>query len=128
MVIEAARLAKNIAPGRDRDFAFQYFPSYSPELFEKLRTEAIAKEMTKPRIIIGSDIDEEIIEIAKKNAISAGVDDVVQFFYHDIFTNTKLLSLQGNTTVVANPPYGQRLDDPKVDEIHQRLADLIQHE
>ncbi|MBP7848169.1 N-6 DNA methylase [Patescibacteria group bacterium] len=128
MVIEAARLAKNIAPGRDRDFAFQYFPSYSPQLFDQIRAEAIAKEMTKPRTIIGSDIDEGILEVAKKNAISAGVDDVVQFYYHDIFTDTKLPALQGNTTIVSNPPYGQRLDDPQVDEIHNRLCDLIEQD
>ncbi len=125
LVIEAARLAKNIAPGRDRAFAFQQFPSYSSELFEKLRSEAIAKEIVKPRTIIWSDIDEHIIEIAKKNAVSAWVDDVVQFYYHDIFTQTKLPALQGPTTIVCNPPYGQRLDDPKTNEIHHRLRELI---
>jgi len=41
--------------------------------------------MTKKRTIIGSDIDEEVLELARRNAKSAGVDDIVKFVYHDIF-------------------------------------------
>jgi 23S rRNA G2445 N2-methylase RlmL len=52
MLIEAARLAKNIAPGRDREFAFQAFPNYPGELFQQLHDEARSKEMNKSRTII----------------------------------------------------------------------------
>ena len=81
--------------------------------------------MIKPRTIIWSDIDEAMIEKAKINAKNAGVDDIVQFFYHDIMQPTKLPALQWATTVICNPPYGQRLTNVDVGAIHARLNELI---
>ena len=47
--------------------------------------------MTKNRTIIGSDVDEEVLELARQNAKSAGVDDIIQFVQHDILSSYPLV-------------------------------------
>ena len=125
LLIEAARLAKNIVPGRDRKFAFESFPDFPEKLFHQILDQAHAKEMTKSRTIIWSDIDEDMLEKAKINAKEAGVDDIIQFVYHDIRQENKHPALQWPTTVICNPPYGQRMQDYEIKTIHDRLSELI---
>ena len=74
IAIEAALLAKNIAPGSFRNFAFQQFARYDQSLFDKELASAKAKTMTsKSHTIIASDIDPNMISIAQENAKHAGV-------------------------------------------------------
>jgi putative N6-adenine-specific DNA methylase len=69
IAIEAALLAKNIAPGSMRKFAFQQFPRYDQSLFTKELEAAKAKIMTqKEHTIIASDIDPLVLKIAQENA------------------------------------------------------------
>lgn len=126
LLIEAARLAKNMAPWRDRNFAFESFADFPEDDFHALLKEAQEKEMTKSRTIIWSDIDQEVIKKAKENAKKAWVDDIVQFVYHDILQENKHPALQEPTTIICNPPYDQRLQEHKTKEIHDRLRELIQ--
>lgn len=69
IVIEAALLAKNIAPGMFRKFAFQGFARYDQTTFDKEFESAKNKMMlTKEHSIIASDIDPTMISIAQENA------------------------------------------------------------
>jgi putative N6-adenine-specific DNA methylase len=80
IVIEAALLAKNIAPGMFRTFAFQRFDRYDQTLFDKELTSAKSKMMlSKEHTIIASDIDPNMISIAQENAKHAGVLDYIKF-------------------------------------------------
>ena len=126
LVIEAARLARNTCPWKERSFAFQYFPDYSRELFSEIRQWFVDKEIhNKTRTIIWSDTDKDILRKAHNNAQAAWVDDIVQFKYHDIMQETKLPELQGPATIICNPPYDKRLQDHATHQIHERLSDLI---
>lgn len=128
IAIEAARLAANILSGKQRRFDFQRFVSYAPDGYETIRRRLISDEITdKSRTIIASDIDTEMLAIARKNAKQAGVDQLITFVEHDILSPSlpAWLTTQQPTTLVANPPYGQRLESPEVDHIHLRLSQLV---
>lgn len=72
IVIEAAMIAKNIAPGLKRGFAFESFGWYDPAYLNR-EIEAAEKAIItdKEHTIIGSDIDKTLIAIAKENAANA---------------------------------------------------------
>lgn len=107
--IEAALLAKNVAPGSWRTFACEQWPMFPAELAQRLRAEAKEAEKTDlPLAIYGYDIDGEMIEISRLNAKNAGVLHDIEFKQlaaKDFKTTLK------NGVIVANPPYGVRLSD-----------------
>lgn len=71
--------------------------------------------------IYASDIDEEMIEIAKRNAERAGVRDDIIFDVTDFqFSPIK------EWTIVTNPPYGNRLKNENLDELYIKLIHAIE--
>lgn len=124
LCIEAAMIAKNIAPGLHRSFAFQEFSNYDPQLFSDYHTSA--KEAIYPSSdyrIIWTDIDQSIINIAKKNAESAWVADCIDFRRKDMMELEKS-DFEKKTYIVSNPPYGKRLASLDIHEIYQCFAEL----
>lgn len=119
--IEAAMLAKNIAPGLKRSFAFEEWNWVAQELVEQFRKEAQAAIKNDLELdITGSDIDTRMIEIAQKNAFAAGVDRDVHF---------KQMRLQDlhvnkiNGVIISNPPYGERLlDDEGIAQLYRDMG------
>ncbi len=123
LCIEAAMLAKNVAPGLDRYFAFEQFPCFDKPSFEVLREKAESSIYSKPYPIFWYDIDPEMIEIAKKNAKNAGVEEAITFEAHDILDTEP--SYPNNATIVSNPPYWIRLPWDSLDKIHEEFAQKI---
>lgn len=119
--IEAAMLAKNIAPGLKRSFAFEEWNWVAQELVEQFRKEAQAAIKNDLELdITGLDIDTRMIEIAQKNAFAAGVDRDVHF---------KQMRLQDlhvnkiNGVIISNPPYGERLlDDEGIAQLYRDMG------
>lgn len=106
--IEAALMAKNMAPGMHRHFTCEF---WNPQFAHQLN---ILKELAKTQEknidldIIGLDIDGSMIDIARLNANNAGVlHDIVfkQIAIKDFKTN------KPDGIIIINPPYGQRLGD-----------------
>ena len=120
IVIEAARNACGIAPGRDRHFAYEDLPYIGKAPYKKALEEALANEDTEPMddcYFYGSDIDPKAIESAKRNAEAAGVGRLTKFRICDASKMTpeyleKLTSLP-RQLVITNPPYGGRLMTPE---------------
>jgi len=79
ILIEAAMIARNIAPGMKREFDYLYFPWYDLPYHEKAIKEAQSKIYDKAYKIYGSDYDARMIDIACKNASRAGVLDTIRF-------------------------------------------------
>lgn len=104
--IEAALIAKNIAPGSFRTFAFERWHFFSNSVKQKALEEAKKKVFQWEYTIIGTDIDSKNIGIARQNAKNAGVADITTFEAKDL-KSYKEESLTG--TLVTNPPYGERL-------------------
>ena len=106
IAIEAALIAKNRAPGLKRDFTAMGWHGFDKLMWARVRDEARAKEFNGDYRIFASDIDPHAIEIARENALRAGVDDVVRFEVADA------LSFDRKTErgiIVTNPPYGERI-------------------
>jgi putative N6-adenine-specific DNA methylase len=127
LAIEAALMAKNIAPGISRKFSAEKWGFISSEIWKNARKEAYAAIDTKfcPKIY-ASDIDPEAIKIAKENAENAGVDDCIEFDCID-FENVKLPSEYG--ICVCNPPYAQRLGDiENVEKLYKQMGRKFKNE
>ena len=74
----------------------------------------------------GSDIDPEVIEIAKENAKRAGVEDRITFEVRDLKDFEKK---SDRGTVICNPPYGERLMEIKEAEaIYRTMGQVFPRE
>ncbi len=120
IVIEAARAACGIAPGRDRHFAYEDLPYIGKAPYQRALQEALDNEDTEPMddcYFFGSDIDPKAIESAKRNAEAAGVAAHTKFRLCDAakMTPEYLEKLTGlpRQLVITNPPYGGRLMTPE---------------
>ena len=109
IAIETARIALNIASGKDRTFAFNGWKNFNPNYIKRVIEEAKDKEIknAKPQIF-ASDIDPKAIKLAKHHAERAGVSGVINFEVKDVKNFTSDLSFG---TIVTNPPYGERVYD-----------------
>ena len=104
--IEAALIAKNRAPGLNRQFAAQNYPWMPKEAWEQVKQEARDKEFNGKYQIMGSDNDPSCVSLSFANARKAGVSDCVTFRDADA-TKMSLPTDQG--LIICNPPYGQRM-------------------
>lgn len=119
--IEAAMIGMNIAPGFNRDFAFEAWPWVDQSQVQKVRDEAESKANYDIDLdISGFDLDGRMVEIARKNAEEAGVGDVIklkQMRLQDLKTD------KINGVIISNPPYGERLlDDKAVDILYNEMG------
>lgn len=113
LLIEAAFIALNRAPGLTRRFAMESWPvvTYNYEQIEEIRKEARLKfeEGSKRALnVAGSDINPEAIELAKRHIKQAGLAGRITLEVKDLRDVTRA----GEPGVfIANPPYGERLDN-----------------
>lgn len=128
--IEAALKARRIAPGLLRlgpdgeGFAFQCWRGHDREAFRRLASivRAAARPVA-PAPIVGSDVDEEVLEIARRNAERAGVITDVRFERRAV-ADAAPVGPRG--TVVVNPPYGERLGDREdLAGLYRALGDTL---
>ena len=110
LVIEAALIAMNRAPGMGRSFAAQSWAAIAPEVWTRAKEEARDREFHGNYRILGSDNDPQSIGIAISNAKKAGVDRLIEFREADA-TRMSLPTDRG--IIVTNPPYGERMMERK---------------
>lgn len=123
IAIEAAMIAKNVAPGILRSFAFERFPFANLIDLDAERAECRKAEMhDKPHDIAGSDVDAEAVASARSNANAMGLREAVRFEVAE-FPNA---DVPRSGTLVTNPPYGERLADKDAAfEAHVALFDAF---
>lgn len=123
ILIEAARIARNIAPGIDRDFDFTSFKFMDPKIYSKAKKEAMEKiDYSKKLHILGSDISGRAISLAKQNAINAGVEEDISFITRDF---SKIAISDDYGVFISNPPYGMRLADTDLKDIYRKINDKL---
>ena len=110
IIIEAAMKAKNIAPGLNRNFAFENWDDFDKKQYNMIKEEAKSNITSAPIRLLGNDIDYKAIKIANENAKKAGVDDCVAFQKMDM---RKFRSKKKNGTMIVNPPYAERIGEEK---------------
>jgi putative N6-adenine-specific DNA methylase len=125
IVIEAALLALNKAPGLLRNnYGFMHIKGFDREAWDKMRKEA-SKEVIKkfPGRIIASDIDPNVVEAAKRNARTAGVEHIIEFETTE-FAATEVPDGEG--VVIMNPPYGERLgQERELEDLYALMGDFM---
>lgn len=110
IAIEAAMIARRMAPGLKRSFAFERWPSFEAETWQAVRTNAEARVLpAAPHAIVGSDRDRGVIASAIANAERAGVATDVTFACAAI--SDAPIPLAPHGYLVTNPPYGVRIGD-----------------
>ena len=110
IAIEALMIAKNIAPGMKRRFAFQDSWNWIPNgLLDEEKKRAESMQFEGEYKIYASDIKKEVIESAKRSAKFAGFKDgEIEFSCQD-YEEAIRKGISGY--LVSNPPYGLRLDE-----------------
>jgi putative N6-adenine-specific DNA methylase len=108
--IEAALIARRIAPGLQRDFAFQRWPSFDKRLWKSVVDEARATARSANVVIQGSDRDDGAIAAAVSNAERAGVRDMIEF---EVKSLSSVRPISSSGLVATNPPYGKRVSEGK---------------
>lgn len=125
--IEAALIGQNIAPGFNRNFSSESWSfiddKHWDEAFEEAENLANYDQSLN---IVGSDIDHRMVNIAKANALEAGLADLIQFKQ----MNVKDLVLKDrNGYLVSNPPYGERLGEgDDIKQIYRALGKIMQND
>jgi putative N6-adenine-specific DNA methylase len=106
--LEAALLAKKMAPGARRTFAFHQWPSFQPRQWHYLKKRAAGemKRLDKP-LIQASDIDASSVTSLKQCVAHNDLDDAIEVSHRNFFETSDYSTPPG--LVVLNPPYGRRL-------------------
>jgi putative N6-adenine-specific DNA methylase len=105
--IEGAMIARRIAPGKNRSFAFLNWPAANQKNWTTLLADATAGELpSSPVSIQGSDRDEGAIAAARGNAERAGVLADIDL---RVLPVSAIEPVASPGLVAVNPPYGVRL-------------------
>lgn len=137
IAIEAALYAYNVAPGFGRRFALEKLPIFNKEKSLEIRNQEAEKIRTDVEVrITGSDISQEAVDRAKKNAEyacvmagralqSIGSDAKIirpDFIQADF---AELSAPYENGLIIANPPYGERLgDEAEAADLYKKMDEL----
>ncbi len=109
IMIEAALIARNIAPGLDRSFASEEWAAIDKMHWIEARQAAKdAIRSGEGLQIFGYDIDPDAIKGSKANARAAGVSGDILFEEKDI---KDLWIDQQYGIIISNPPYGIKLGE-----------------
>ncbi len=122
--IEAALIARNIAPGLYRSFAAEGWDIIDRKIWKEERAKALeAVDKTKKLNIIGFDIDNKSVVAAKRNAEKAGVGKDIKFYRLDM---TSFVPRESGGIVITNPPYGERIGNKKdIEKIYEKLSGIM---
>jgi len=112
LVIEAAMIAGDVAPGLGRDYwGFSRWLKHDHSLWERIVSEANERQSAKRGqcpVMLGYDRDANAILACQENARAAGIAPTVRFERKGLDKNRLPTDLKPGL-VVTNPPYGERL-------------------
>lgn len=124
--IEAAMLARNIAPGLGRTFAFEKWRSFDAGFWDSLKDKARSEQAAEAGFpIYGGDRDAGAVAIARRNAERAGVSADIEFTKRSLAQSLDVFagSHSSGGAIVTNPPYGMRVSpDADLRNLYGMLA------
>ena len=123
-LVEAAQIALNIAPGKNRHFAFEKFASFQDGIWQDYRTQRISEEKKRePLPIYGSDLSGDMVRCAEQNLDAAGLSGVANLKQVNMLETSAPAS---SGVLIANPPYGVRLSDQeKLDALYPEMGHVL---
>ncbi len=124
ILMEAAQMALNIAPGADRTFGFQKLKGFRLRLWEEMLEAARDEELpAKPQPIYGSELYGKNLKLAQVNVEAAGLARVIQLKQADVLD---LSPPAESGILLTNPPYGVRLgDEAELAAFYPKLGDML---
>lgn len=123
--IEAAEIAGNLMPGRERSFAFEKLVSYDSGVVTKMKADWFTRR--PPAHFYGFDQNSAVIESAKENAKRAGVEGACKFAVQPL---SHLKAPEGPAgLVMVNPPYGERIGNKKaLLSLYRQFGDVMRRQ
>lgn len=111
--IEAALIARGVAPGLQRKFQFMSWPTFDEDLWNEMLEKTRGSVAHSIERIRGSDRDAGAIQAATRNAKRAGVADTIQFSTQAVSGSIAELEnvAKGTGWILTNPPYGVRMGE-----------------
>ncbi|WP_117235478.1 bifunctional 23S rRNA (guanine(2069)-N(7))-methyltransferase RlmK/23S rRNA (guanine(2445)-N(2))-methyltransferase RlmL [Vibrio maerlii] len=113
LLIEAAMMAANMAPGVNRQsWGFESLEDFDAELWAEIKSEAAVQARRGVKKVTakfyGFDNDKYVLKTARENARRAGVESLIQFEMGDAAQIKRPKEFEEGV-IVSNPPYGERL-------------------
>lgn len=107
--IEAALIGQNVAPGLKRGFASEKWPVIPASVWKTAREEAYSSVQPDCELRIhGSDINDEVMSLARYHADQAGVTANIHLQRMPV---SEFKSRYKYGFIISNPPYGERMGD-----------------
>ncbi len=124
ILMEAALMALNIAPGSRRSFGFMKLSNFDAVVWNKLRDAAVAAQRpAEPQAIFGRDLFGDSLRDAQVNLEAAGLSGVVQLKQGNVL---EVPAPAESGTIVTNPPYGVRIgEQAELAEFYPKLGDWL---
>lgn len=125
ILIEAAMIACNIPPNLMRkEFAFERWPDWDVDLFEKIEASLLNKTREFHFKILGYDKSPSAVTKALDNIKNAHLEEYITIKHEDFFKTQKA----GNAKLhmVFNPPYGERLDID-LEQFYANIGSILKH-
>lgn len=125
ILIEAALIAKNMAPGIFRkEFAFEKWNDFDSELFDEIyNDDSMEREFNHK--IIGYDVDMKAVNTALMNVKAAGFSNDITVSQADFKNFTQPVE---KAIMVTNPPYGERISTPNLLETYKMIGERLKHQ
>ena len=124
IVIEASLLGRRMAPGRNRDFAAEQWPTFPAQDWTRARQEA--DDLVLPPLSerpMGTDIDPEALSLARYHAEQAGVAGDLHFQQRAF---ADLTSKRQYGCTIMNPPYGMRMGESEaVEALYRQMPEVL---
>ncbi|WP_028952821.1 class I SAM-dependent RNA methyltransferase [Synechococcus sp. CC9616] len=128
LLIEAATIALQQAPGLNRSFALEGWADFEPELWRQEQTRARQRRRRDVDLppLIGFEQDPAIADQARANVAAAGLQGVISIVTGH-FNQQHLPSGQG--VLVCNPPYGERIGSKEdLEDLYSCLGDFAKQQ
>ena len=125
ILIEAALIAKNMAPGLFRkEYAFEKWPDFDADLFDEIYNDE-SQEREFQHHIYGYDIDVKAVNTTLLNVKAAGLSNDITVRQQDFkdFTQPSHKSI-----IITNPPYGERISTPDLLGTYKMIGERLKHE
>lgn len=123
--IEAALIARNLAPGRDRGFCSENWPQLAKKEWSQARQEVRDAQWHRPlpMQILARDRDPQAVKISRQHARAAGVETDI------LIENKEFVEFPTHRDwgcLICNPPYGERIGERnEVRQLHRDMGELL---
>lgn len=125
IAIEAALIARNIAPGVFRKhFAFESWKDFDRDLLDQIYNDD-SKEREFVHHIYAYDIDKQAVAAATQNVKSAGVSALVSVIGQPL---QQFKQPEEKAIMITNPPYGERISSPNLLGLYRTLGEKLKHQ